>query len=227
MSYLGCIDLGTIAYLPALEIQQTLLTRVQTQSEQAYLLTCQHDPPAITLGRRGCDSEILASSDELASRNVEVHHVQRGGQVTVHPPGQLVAYAILSLRQRRLSLRQYVCNLEETIIRTLECFGITARRFDDQVGVFVGDRKIASIGIAVSKWVTYHGLAINVDQDMDCFGWIVPCGQESAKVTSVGELASKVTVSQVARHVTKCFSEIFAFDEIRNVGSSRMDGSAL
>ncbi len=222
MSCLWTIDLGTIAYLPALEIQQTLLGRVQARPEQAYLLTCQHDPPAITLGRRGCDSEILASPDELASRNVEVHHIRRGGQVTVHSPGQLVAYAVLSLRQRGLSLREYVCNLEETIIRTLDCFGIIARRLDDRVGVFVDDRKIASIGIAVNKWVTYHGLAINVDQDLDCFGWIVPCGQESPEVTSVGELSAEVTVGQVAEYFVKCFTEVFAFTDVREIKSTEL-----
>jgi lipoate-protein ligase B len=217
MSYLGCIDLGSIAYSPALEIQQTLLSRVQTDPQQAYLLTCQHDPPAITLGRRGCDSEILVSRGELARNHVEIHHIQRGGQVTVHPPGQLVAYAILSLRSRGLALREHVCNLEETIVRTLSCFGVTARRLEDQVGGFVGDRKIASIGIAVSRWVTYHGLSLNVDQDLGCFDWIVPCGQKSAQVTSVSKLAGEVTVWQVARDFVECFAEVFAFDDVRRI----------
>ena len=215
MNELVCLDLPCAEYLPTLELQHKLLAQVQSaQGGRAYLLLVEHDRPVITLGRRGRREDILASPEQLSAAGVEIHQSTRGGEVTYHGPGQLVVYPILSLRGRNLTLHRYVNNLEQTVIALLKRFGIFANRDDKQIGVWVDGEKIAAIGIAVARWVTYHGLALNVTTDLGCFEWIVPCGLAAGRATSIAKLTSQeVSVAQIKSDLVECFAEEFGFNQ--------------
>ena len=208
-------NLSRISYQAALDIQRELVARVQAdRGSPAHLLLLEHDPPVITLGRRGRTEHILADRARLAGLGVEVHQSRRGGQVTVHAPGQLVAYPILRLGPGRGTVAGYVRGLEQAVISLLRRFGIDGRRRDGMVGVWAGGAKIAAIGVAVERWVTYHGLALNVGPDTRAFDLIVPCGGSgAAAVTSMSKLLGReVTVSQAADDLTGCLCETLGFD---------------
>ena len=152
------------------------------------LLLLQHSP-VYTLGRGATEEHLRFDPDHAARLGLELHRVERGGEVTYHGPGQLVGYPILDLRRHRQDLHWYVRQVEEVVIRTLGRCGIDgAARDEEHTGVWVGDRKVAAVGIAVSRWVTMHGFSINVTPDLAAFGRIVPCGIEDRGVTSVQQL---------------------------------------
>jgi lipoic acid synthetase len=192
MRRLGCIDLGRIAYEPALRIQKDLLQIVQRpKGEQEYLILAEHDPPVITLGIGADTANILATEQQLIAAGIEVHKTRRGGDVTYHGPGQLVGYPILRIDEHGRDVRSYIRDLSGAIICVLGGFGITATRKEGFPGVWVGQKKIASIGIAVSKWVSYHGFALNVCPNMDHFALIVPCGLSDVTATSMADLLDR------------------------------------
>ena len=213
MNRLVCLDLGRRPYLPVLRAQERLVERVRSAGDgSAYLLLVEHDPPVITLGRRATAEHILASADDLAARGIEVHQASRGGLVTCHPPGQLVGYPILALLHHGLGLRQYLRALEEVLLRLLDRFGVRGRRIDGLTGVWVGDQKVAAIGVAVRRWVSYHGLALNVCPDLGLFDAIVPCGIGDRGVTSLQRLLGRpVTVDEVKAPLIECMLEVFGF----------------
>lgn len=148
------------------------------------LFLVQH-PPVITLGRSAQQGNLLASSQQLAARGVEVFDVERGGDVTFHGPGQLVGYPIVNLEQHKQDLHWYLRQLEGVIIGALSVFGISAARNPGKTGVWVGDRKIASIGVHARQWVAWHGFALNVTTDLSYFDLMVPCGIQDVVMTSV------------------------------------------
>ncbi len=225
MGELICLDLGTAPYDPTLDLQRRLLAEVQTTDDgRAYLLLVEHDPPVITLGRRGRKEHILASPERLASVGVEVRRSRRGGQVTYHGPGQLVGYPILSLHGRGMTLREYVGRLERVLIGVLERFGIAARGGRSEAAVWVGDEKVAAIGVAVARWATYHGFALNVATDLSHFEWIVPCGLPRGRMTTLARLTGReISVAEARPHLVECFAEEFDFDpeEVRHEESTR------
>ncbi len=207
MSRLVLHDLGRASYRSALDLQHDLLADVQNGSPDQLILV-EHDPPVITLGRREAASHILASPKQLEAAGVEVHQTSRGGDVTWHGPGQLVAYPIVRLNIRRRTVHQHVNNLEEAIIRLLEQFDIAAARREGFPGVWVGCEKIASIGVAVSRWVAYHGLAINVSDDLTGFDLIVPCGLADAAITSISkQLGHPVTIGQIKKPFVRALNK--------------------
>ncbi len=175
------------------------MEEVQADPRRAFLLTVEHVPPVITLGRRGSAEHILASRERLAELGIEAHQSQRGGQVTYHGPGQLVAYPILHIGGRPGGLRRYVHDLEEAVIRVLRTYGVEGRRADAQTGVWVGDEKIAAIGVAVSRWVAWHGLALNVSTHLSHYDLIVPCGASGTKQTSLERLLGRSVPIEEAR----------------------------
>lgn len=204
------LDLGRVDYSSAMARQQELVRLVQADSSQAYMLLVEHDPPAITIGRRGRFGDVLADRESLASRGIEVHHVPRGGAVTLHGPGQLVVYPIFSLRTLAASLGDYVHRLEEVLIGVLGDYGIAANRSPAGRGVWVGAAKIAAIGVAVGKWVCSHGAALNVQPNLEHFGLIVPCGQAGAAVTSIEKLLGRrVDMADVRRRFAARFADVF------------------
>ncbi|MDY7028015.1 MAG: lipoyl(octanoyl) transferase LipB, partial [Spirochaetota bacterium] len=178
------------------------------------LLLLEHRP-VITLGKRGEESDLLIPREELADRGVEIAHIDRGGQATYHGPGQLVGYPIIDLQNHERRLKRFVHNLEAVIIEVLaDSYGIAAHAREDYVGVWVGSRKIAAIGISVHRKITMHGFALNVDTDLDYFSLIVPCGIRSSElgITSISkELGEKITVAEVKERIAPVFSRIYGY----------------
>lgn len=175
--------LGLIDYLDAWELQRSLASQVHDETRANTLLLMEH-PSVYTMGRRGTRDQILLDDAALSNLGIALHDVDRGGQVTYHGPGQLVAYPVVDLRDWGGPLK-YVRTLEQVIIGTLRDFGIEAELIEGITGVWVEGRKIAAIGVKISRGVAYHGFAINVSTDLSMFDHIVPCGIPDRGVTSV------------------------------------------
>jgi len=191
------INLGRMSYVEALSEQrrrqQEVIAARASSSPHMDLLLVQHDPPVITISNRpGARAHLLASDEQLRNRGVEIQATDRGGDITWHGPGQIVVYPILDLNRLGLRLHGYLRWLEEVVIETLSHYGLTGHRDPEATGVWVGTpaRKICAFGVRVSRWVTMHGLALNVNPDLSFFDLIVPCGLADRGVTSIhGELA--------------------------------------
>ena len=186
MRPLRVIDLGRHSYAETLELQRQLCLERGSPGHglDDVLLLVEHEP-VITLGRTTQPSSLPISTDEIARRGVGVHEVERGGDVTWHGPGQLVGYPIVDLRLLREDLHWYLRSLEDALIDALESLGIPADRNPGYTGVWTAGRKIASMGVHVKRWVTLHGFALNVVNDLDGFDLIVPCGIQQVIMTSV------------------------------------------
>ena len=186
---LDCLvwDLGPCEYLPSLELQRKVVQKRKTSEVPDCLLFVEY-PHTITLGRGGKAEHLLAAASELKSRSVSYCETDRGGDITYHGPGQMIAYPILDLKGLRRDIDWYLRSLEECIIQTLVDFGVQSERVAGATGVWVGDEKIAAIGVRTSQWVTSHGIALNVHTDLDYFDLIVPCGLRSRGVTSLSKL---------------------------------------
>ncbi len=154
------------------------------------LILVEHEP-VITLGRQGEESNLLVGDAELAARGFDLHRIERGGDITYHGPGQLVGYPIISLRERGMSVRAFVHGIEEALIGVAANFGISAARSSGFPGVWVGNDKLAAIGVAIRGGVSYHGFALNVSTDLTHFELIVPCGLEGKGVTSLSKLLGR------------------------------------
>ena len=200
-------QLGRIGYGPALELQQQLIAGRKQGTVPDQLLLLEH-PHVITLGRNGQLANVLASEEILDRAGISFFPTDRGGDVTYHGPGQLVAYPILDLREWKRDVRAYVHAVEQTIIDTLADYGIAAGRDAEHIGVWVGERKIAAIGVHISRWVTSHGLALNVNTDLSYFQYIVPCGL-TKPVTSMAQLGVRATLEEVSRNLAAHFGRIF------------------
>ena len=217
MSVLQLTDLGRAAYEPTLALQKRLVEQAQKTATEdlSHLLLVEHNPPVITLGRRGKDDDLLVSRRRLAEMGLEVHESSRGGEVTYHGAGQLVGYPIIQLRRRGRNIGGYIRDLEEMLIRLLSRYGIQGGRIKGFTGVWVGDEKVAAIGVAVRRWVTYHGFALNVCTDLTRFELIIPCGIRDKRVTSMSELLGRdITVEEIKPKLVEAFCEVFEFDGI-------------
>src|SRR5262245_51992285 len=182
---LQVVDLGRMAYGDALELQRAVArARIDGSQSQDLLLLVEH-PPVVTLGRSSKEAHLLASPELLRARGVELFEVERGGDVTFHGPGQLVGYPIFDLKRHRQDLHWYLRQVEGALIVALARVGIAGRRKASYTGVWVGDRKIASIGVHARDWVTWHGFALNVTTDLGFFDLIVPCGIQAVTMTSI------------------------------------------
>lgn len=206
-------DLGRRPYGEVLELQRHLcrLRQAGTLAEDLLLLV-EHDP-VVTLGRGTRDTSLPLTPDVIRARGVEVFDVERGGDVTFHGPGQLVGYPILDLTGHRQDLHWYLRTIEGALIGALDALGIGAERSGGQTGVWTGGRKIASIGIHVKQWVTFHGFALNVATDLDFFDLIVPCGIEGVVMTSVerelGTAAPPDLMAVTRESVVEAFGRAF------------------
>jgi lipoate-protein ligase B len=179
------VGLDRMPYGSALDLQRAVAhARIDGRQARDVLLLVEH-PPVITLGRSTEPQHLPVSAEQLAARGVEVHDIERGGDVTFHGPGQLVGYPIYDLSEHRRDLHWYLRQLEAALIAALAHFGIAGGRNEGFTGVWTGGRKIASIGIHVKQWVTWHGFALNVTTDLSYFDLIVPCGIEGVVMTSV------------------------------------------
>ncbi len=185
---------------------------VQNGEEVDGLFLLEHDP-VLTLGRNAQRENIVATDEALSKLGIEVHECGRGGDVTYHGPGQLVGYPIVNLAPDRKDLGKYVRNLEEAIIRTLAGYGVEGRRFQRLTGVWIGEEKVAAIGVRVSRWVTSHGFALNISSNLDHFRTIVPCGIRNYGVTSLERILDEPPpLEDVAREFAPHFAEIFDRD---------------
>jgi len=217
MTPLTVMDCGRAAYGPTLELQKKLLREVQSAADdRAYLLLVEHDPAVITLGRRAKAEHLLASRERLAEMGIELAEATRGGDITYHGPGQLVGYPILRLRPGQRPVHAYIRNLEEALIRLLARFGIEGRRIRGKTGVWVGEEKVAAIGVAVSRWTAYHGFALNVATDLSAFDLIVPCGIRGARVTSLEQLLGRaVAIEEVKVPLVECLAETLGLGPVQ------------
>jgi lipoyl(octanoyl) transferase len=203
--------LGRVPYTEAVELQLAARSALKTGEGPERLLLLEH-PHVYTLGRNASEADVLASPEWLRARGVEVAECDRGGQVTYHGPGQLVGYPIVNLSPDRRDVRRYVRDLQEVLIRTLADYGITAEGRDGQafVGVWVGEEKIASIGVHLSRWITTHGFALNVSTDLSYFAGIIPCGLHQVRMTSIERLTGRAPVlPEIAEVYARHFGDIF------------------
>jgi lipoate-protein ligase B len=209
MSPLICKDLGRMEYNAALALQEKLIESKQRENLSDILLFVEH-PHVITLGRGGKESNVVNSGD------VRVIRSSRGGDATYHGPGQMVVYPIIDLKSKlRKDVHRYLRYLEQSAIRTLGSFGIAAERNPPWTGIWIGKKKIAAIGVAVRRGITYHGLALNVNTDLTYFERIVPCGLRWSEVTSMAkELGEQQNVEQVKTRFAYYFAEAFSYSEI-------------
>lgn len=190
-------DQGLMGYRQTLALQKELVEQRLSGQISNTVLIVEH-PTVITLGARQSANELLAGKDELARQNIEVVQVRRGGGSTAHNPGQLVCYPIINLKSLALGINEYVRTLETIGIELLVEFGVAAQRRKGLPGLWIENKKIASIGVRVHKWITYHGIAINVRNDLGVFNLIVPCGIKDITMTSVlVETGRKVKMAEV------------------------------
>ncbi len=203
--------LGRRAYGPTFALQEKIRRQLKAGDGPERFLLLEHHP-VFTLGRNASEGDVLADRDWLESRGVEVFESNRGGQVTYHGPGQLVGYPIVDLNPDRRDIGRYVRDLQETLLRTLAEFGIAARRREgkDFIGIWVQDQKIASIGVHLSRWITIHGFALNVQTELDHFSGIVACGLKQVRMTSMAEwMPNPPALPELASVVSKHFADIF------------------
>jgi lipoyl(octanoyl) transferase len=219
--------LGRTPYADALALQRALVEDRRADRIGDVLLLVEH-PPVLTVGVRGDGgrSHIIASPDALAARGIEVHETGRGGDVTYHGPGQIVGYPIISLKPDRCDVHGYLRDLEEVLIRVAADFGIDAARVPGLTGVWVGEHKLAAIGVRISRWITSHGFALNVTPNLEDFGLIVPCGIADRGVTSLARLGCTATRSDVEDAVVRHFCGVFDRRLLVEPSSARVAGAS-
>lgn len=203
------LDLGLVDYAEALAMQGRFVCEVSSGARNNTLILCEHNP-VITLGRQANEANILKPQDALAQLKISSYKVNRGGDVTMHIPGQLVVYPIFSLRQWKCDLHKFLRAMEEAILLLLREYHIEGIRKENNTGVWAADKKIASIGITVSRWVTSHGLSLNVGGDLDLFSLIRPCGQD-IMMTSMCKILGEnnVEIQKVKGKLIHKFREVF------------------
>ena len=224
---LWVVRLGVAPYAEILELQRRVAAaRIAGEIGQDVLLLLEHEP-VVTLGRSSREKNLVASKEFLASRGVELFEVERGGDVTFHGPGQLVAYPIMDLKRHRQDLHWYLRALEQAIIDTLAEFGVPAERSTGYTGVWTAGRKIASIGVHARDWVTWHGVALNVNNDLSYFDLIVPCGIPGVVMTSIEtEAGRQTTVEMAADHFAAKLGALFGLSLIETSISELFPGVA-
>ena len=182
--YLRIIDCGLVDYRKVLKLQHQLQEKRRLGEIQNTVLIVEH-PPVITLGARQSANKLLANRDDLAQKHIDIVDIRRGGGTTAHNPGQLIYYPILNLQELNLGISEYIRELESVGAELLEQSGVHAERKKSLPGLWIAAKKIASIGVRVSKFITYHGMAININNDLSIFDFLIPCGLDGVEMTSV------------------------------------------
>ncbi|KAI3470853.1 hypothetical protein Pfo_027516 [Paulownia fortunei] len=208
--------MGVVNYFQALKLQEKLTSDRKLHKITDTLLSLQH-PPTYTLGKRQTDHNILVSESELKAMGAELHYTQRGGDVTFHGPHQAILYPIISLREIGLGARKYVENLELTMIELASLYGVKACAGQTgETGVWVGRRKIGAIGVHISSGITSHGLAFNINPDLNYFRHIVPCGIADKEVTSLQKELEQILPPEdvIIEQLISCFIRTFDYTDI-------------
>ena len=205
-----CVDIPLMDYKEALDLQRSLVDAKTSEIMVRDLILFLEHPPVFTLGRRGGRDHLLVDDATLGMRGIEVLHAERGGDITYHGPGQLVVYPVVDLKRRRLKVLEFVETLEEVMIRVAADWGIKAGRNPKNRGVWINNKKMGSIGIAIRHGVSFHGIALNVNTSMDPFSWINPCGLRDVEMISMQQAIGREIVMEEVRSATKLhIREIF------------------
>ncbi len=216
------IDLGLIDYNEAWQMQKQLflnavqhkLDKTEDTFPKQTLIACEH-PHVYTFGKSSDKKNLLLSDEGLQQKNIKVYHIERGGDITYHGPGQLVVYPLFDIERLEIGVKEFVFKVEECIIKTLRHFEIESERIDGRIGIWIGkntinERKIAAIGIKCSRFITMHGLALNVNTDLKLFENIIPCGIQDKAVTSIEkEIGRSINIIDVKNILIKEFSTTF------------------
>lgn len=204
--------LGRVSYASGLRLQEELVASRKISEVGDTLLLLEHDP-VVTLGRNARAENLLIPEALLRARGVELFEAGRGGDVTYHGPGQVVGYPILELPEGRRDVHRYVRDLEEVMIRVCADYGLAGRRIPGKSGTFVGENKIGAIGVRISRWVTSHGFAFNVNTDLSGFDLIVPCGLKDQGVTSLRRLLGvEIEMREAEERLAARFREVMGYE---------------
>jgi len=209
---LNLIDLRRTKYEEIWRLQKKIVALKQAGEMGDVLLFTEHEP-VITMGRAASFDNLLCSPNELKRKGVEIHEIERGGDVTFHGPGQIVIYPIINLNGHGRDLHKYLRDLEKAIIDALDKFGIDSGTKEGLTGVWANDSKLASIGVAVSRWITYHGAALNVNTDLDYFKLINPCGITEYPVGSMASITGdKIDMNEARDELASSFAAVFNYE---------------
>jgi lipoyl(octanoyl) transferase len=215
-------NLHLVTYENGMRLQQKFVELRQNEAIPDQLLLLEH-PPVITLGRGGDIRNLLAPAAKLDEQRIRFFETTRGGDITYHGPGQLVGYPIIHLGEGKRDVRKYVTNVEEVLIRTVAEYGITADRAGGKRGIWVGNEKIAAIGVRIARWVTSHGFALNINTNLDHFRLITPCGLQGTGVTSIARIIGRdVAIDEVREIAAAKFAEVFERDVVARSETIRL-----
>lgn len=203
------VDLGQKDYKEVWDIQKIIHEKRVQEKLCNTLLLVEHNP-VITMGKSGKTLNLLLSPKVLEQKGIAYYEIERGGDVTYHGPGQLVGYPIFNVKKGLAGIRPFVNKMEDAIIQTLAIFGISGEKREKMIGVWAKEKKICSIGIAVKRWVCFHGFALNVNTNLDDFNLIVPCGLKNVTMTSMQEILQKqVDFDKVKQNIIDSFGLVF------------------
>ncbi len=215
MRQLNYCNIDFIDYKEAWDLQKEVL-ELRLNSKVSDVLFLLEHPHTYTLGKVADKKNLVASQEYLDNNKISIYDIDRGGDITYHGPGQIVGYPIINLNEWQNDTHKYLRALEEVIIQTCAYYGLKAGRVPKYTGVWLDNRKIAAIGIKVSRWITMHGFAFNVNTDLSLFSGIIPCGIKDKDVTSLQrELKKEITIDEVKTLLVKNFKEIFNYDEVK------------
>ena len=215
-------DLGFINYKEAWDLQKEMFSKRVSEEIEDHLLLLEH-PNTYTLGKTADRLNLKGSEDYLKKNQISVYDIDRGGDITYHGPGQVVGYPIIDLNNWYKDTHKYLRALEEVIIKTSAEFNLFCERNPKYTGVWINDKKIAAFGIKVSRWITMHGFAFNVNTDLNLFNGIIPCGIQDKSVTSLREeLVREIDVQEVKDKLLNNFKEIFGYTNISIVSSEEL-----
>lgn len=216
MKELNYYDLQLIDYSTAWQIQKDIFEKRKLNSTNDTLILLEH-PHTYTLGKIAKKENLLFSNEILNKKNISIYEIDRGGDITYHGPGQIVGYPIIDLNLWQKDSHKYLRAIEEVIILTCKFFGLNTERSNSYTGVWIENRKIAAIGIKISRWITMHGFAFNINTDLDFFDGIIPCGinDENKSVTSLSkEFSKSFSILDVKEKLLSFFMEVFGFDYV-------------
>ena len=219
---LNYCDLNNIDYQEAWDLQKEILEMRVDEKINDILFLLEH-PHTYTLGKVADKRNLIGSVDYLMQNKISVFDIDRGGDITYHGPGQIVGYPIIDLKKWKQDTHRYLRSLEEVIIKTCSEYGLKGVRDSKYTGVWVGDKKIAAIGIKVSRWVTMHGFAFNINTDLDFFSGIIPCGIVDKGVTSLkNELSKSIDISEVKEKLVDNFKNIFEYEDVTAISKDEL-----
>lgn len=203
------VDLGQKDYKEVWDIQKVIHEK-RVQDKLCNTLLLVEHPPVITMGKSGKNTNLLLSPQVLEQKGIAYYEIERGGDVTYHGPGQLVGYPLFNVKKGLAGIRPFVNKMEDAIIQTLAKFGISGEKREKMIGVWAKEKKICSIGIAVKRWVSFHGFALNVNTNLDHFNLIVPCGLKNVTMTSMQEiLQGEVSMDKVKQSIIDNYASVF------------------